>query len=87
MSDLANRVAAIIPSKWVQVAIQLGVSMGSISSIRKDYDDCFEKFMAVFDIWQRSSSPPFTWDTLVTALKSKSVGENTLAKELQSEFC
>ncbi|CAI8006234.1 hypothetical protein GBAR_LOCUS4611 [Geodia barretti] len=39
--------------------------------------------MAILDIWERSSSPPFTWNTLVSVLKSPSVNENALARELE----
>jgi hypothetical protein len=87
MSDLANRVAAKIPEKWKQVAIQLELSMSEIKTIRQDEDDAFDRFMAVFDRWQRSSCSPYAWKTLVTALKSTSVNEIKLAEELQREFC
>ena len=87
MSDLANHIAAIIPDKWKPVAIQLGLSMGEIKTIQRDENECFDRFMAVFDRWQRSSCKPYIWKTLVTALKSRSVNENKLADELQREFC
>ena len=87
MSDLANHIAAIIPDKWKQVAIQLGLSMGEIKTIQRDGDDCFDRFMAVFDHWQRSSCKLYDWKTIITALKSRSVNENKLADELQREFC
>ena len=87
MSDLANRVAAIIPGKWMQVAIQLEIGMGAIDAVRGENRKCSEQFMAILDIWERSSSPPFTWNTLVSVLKSPSVNENALARELEREFC
>ena len=87
MSDLANRVAAKIPEKWKQVAIQLEMSMSEIKTIQKDEDYAFDQFMAVFDRWKRSSCSPYAWKTLVTALKSTSVNEIKLAEELQREFC
>ena len=87
MSDLANKVAAKIPEKWKLVAIQLELSMSEIKTIRCDEDDCFDRFMAVFDRWRRSSCKPYVWKTLVTALKSASVNEIKLADELQGEFC
>ena len=87
MSDLANRVAAKIPEKWKQVAIQLELSISEIKTIRQDEDDAFDRFMAVFDRWQRSSCSPYAWKTLVSALKTTSVNEIKLAEELQREFC
>ena len=87
MKDLANRVAAVIPSKWMEVAIQLDISMGEIDAIEKDKDTSFKRFMSVFDKWKRSCCQPFTWRVLVTALKSSSVNEFHLAKDLLQEFC
>lgn len=85
--DLANRVAAVIPGKWMQVAIQLEIEMGAIDAVGRDKHDCFQQFMAILDVWKRSSSPPFTWNTLVNVLKSPSVNEKVLAKELEHDFC
>ena len=46
MSDLANRVAAVIPHKWNQVAIQLQLSTGERKAIEKDKTESSERFMA-----------------------------------------
>ena len=87
MRDLANRVAAVIPHKWKMVAIQLDVDMGAINRIERDKCNSFDRFMEVFDSWKQSSCEPYTWKTLVTALKSRSVDEVRLAEELQRDFC
>ena len=87
MKDLANSVAAIIPHKWKQVAIQLELSRGERKAIEKDEDECFDRFVAVFEHWKQSSCQSFTWKTLVEALKSPSVGEQSLAEQLQKEYC
>ena len=87
MSDLANRVAAVIPSKWIDVAFQLEIDMGAIDAIENDRRKCSHKFMAVMNHWKQSLSKPFTWATLVAALQSRSVGETRLAEELCRDFC
>ena len=87
LCDLANHVAVVIPTKWRPVAIQLGLTMEEIRTIQKDEDDSFARFMAVLDSWQRSLRKPYTWNTLVTALKSASVDELKLAERLQQQFC
>ena len=87
ISDLANDVAAVVPDKWKSVAFQLGVSMSEIRAIRKDEEDCFDRFMAVFDHWMRTSCTPCSWETLVTALRSDSVKELDLADKLHDKFC
>ena len=87
MSDLANRVAAIIPHKWNQVAIQLQLSTGERKAIEKDNTESSERFMAVLEHWERSCDLPYTWETLITALKSAFVGEQRLAEQLHRNFC
>ena len=87
MSVLANRVAAVVPHQWKKVAVQLELGRGEIKAIQKDEDDSFDRFMAVMDKWKTSLSKPFTWATLVTALRSPSVNEHGLADELNREFC
>ena len=87
ISDFANDVAAVVPDKWKLVAFQLGVSMSDIRAIRKDEEDCFDRFMAVFDHWMRTSCTPCSWETLVTALQSNSVNELDLADKLHRKFC
>ena len=87
MSVLANRVAAVIPSKWMEVAFQLEIDIGAIDAIENDKHKSFHKFMAVMNHWKQSLSKPFTWATLVAALQSRSVGETRLAEELRKEFC
>ena len=80
--NFANYVAAAIPSKWRHVAIQLGLSNHKCMAIKKDEDDCFDRFMAVFEEWERGACKPFTWSTLITALESPSVAEIEIAKKL-----
>ena len=86
MSVLANRVATIIPHQWRKVAVQLELSGGEIKAIQNDERDSFHQFMAVMYQWKQFLSIPFTWDTLVTALRSPSVNEIRLSNELNHEF-
>ena len=85
--DFANYVAAAIPSKWKHVAIQLGLKSHRCKAIKKNEDDWFERFMAVFEKWEKGSCKPLTWSTLFTALKSPSVAETELAEKLKRNFC
>ena len=87
MSVLANRVAAVIPHQWKKVAVQLELTRGEIKAIQKDEDESFDQFMAVMYQWKQSLHRPFTWATLVSALKSPSVYEIRLANELHRKFC
>ena len=87
MNVLANRVASVIAHKWTRVAIQLELDMADINIIQSNVQDTFARFMAVMYRWKGTLSKPFTWETLVTALRSESVKEIRLARELECDFC
>ena len=87
MKDLANHVAAVVPIKWKQVAYQLELTRGEIDTIKTDESNANERFMAVMEQWERSARLPYTWKTLITALKAPAVNETSLARELQHMFC
>ena len=88
MGDLTNRVAAIIPHKWNQVAIQLELDRGVRNRIESDRKGCcLDQFIAVLEEWKQSESLPYTWKTLISVLKSASVGEKALAEQLERDLC
>ena len=83
MIDLLERVASRAIDKWRVLGIQLNISSHQLHSIERSerYPDlCFAK---VFDIWKRNSYPPFTWATIVEALRSPIVEEYHLAMEIE----
>ena len=81
MNDLLNRVASRIMDKWEVLGLQLNIPTQQLSKIQESSPIlCFAE---VFDIWERKSDPPFTWATIVEALRSPLVNENTLAKEIE----
>ena len=80
-------VASKIPDKWRQVGVALGLSQALINAI----DDChrgefFKCFSDVFKYWQSESTPerPANWATLISVLRSSTVGEKVLAEHIQS---
>ena len=86
-ANFANYVVAEIPAKWHHVAIQLGLSIDECDAIKKNDNNCDDRFMAVFREWAKGSHEPFSWSTLITALKSPGVGRSELAEKLQYTFC
>ena len=84
LRDLMNEVAAAIPSKWKDVGLQLGLDDGVLEGIGGDNSHCY---MDVFTRWknQKSTTHPYTWSTLVQALKTPAVGEERLADKIKIE--
>ena len=48
---------------------------------------CLDQFIVVLKEWKQSESLPYTWKTLISVLKSASVGEIALAEQLENDFC
>ena len=87
MKSLTNHVASKVSSKLTELAIQLGLEMTDITRIKIDNHGEFDQLMAVFAHWQKAKTGPYTWDFLISALRSSSVNEIDLADELCDKFC
>ena len=89
LSDLMNEVAAEIPGKWRDVGLQLGLDQGVLERVATispgDTNLCYSN---VFTRWksQNSTTHPYTWSTIVQALKTRAVGESRLANEIMSKL-
>ena len=88
--QFTESVAAVIPDKWRRVGLALGLTQTQLNAI--DYQHRGEPigmFAEVFSMWQQLATPdnnPVKWSTLVRVLKSRTVGEETLAESIQSKF-
>ena len=83
-------VANVIPDKWKRFGVALGLSGAKLNSIDKQHrGDPLDAFTEVFSMWQQLATAdyiPVKWSTLVRVLKSRTVGEETLAESIQSSF-
>ena len=70
-------------SKWYNIGLKLGVSVGTLDSISKaanqNPDDCLT---AMIKDWLRNGKPKPTWAAVAKALKSPMVGYAQLAEQL-----
>lgn len=83
-SDLMNLVAAPLPTKWRLVGIQLGLSMSTLDEIENSHPhDCKRCFMSVFSAWESQGTSPYSWTTIVEALRSSCVEENVAAAKIE----
>ena len=83
-----NNVAAIIPTEWRTIGIQLGLEPAQLHAIAvNNPSNSSQCFMAVFEMWRKHDTrPPFQWSTLIEALQAPSVNQIRLAKTLQHKF-
>ena len=82
-------VAAAIPKKWKLVGIELDLEMPTIRTIETETQNLQDRFIEVFDHWQKNPTPqrPFCWDTVVKVLKSPTINEPELARKISQQFC
>ena len=88
LKDLMNEVAAkIVPSKWDMLAIQLGLSQNQIEIIESDSNKLMRRFSETFNTWkQQTTEVPYTWSSVLSALRSPIVNEEAVADELKEKL-
>ena len=83
-------VAAVIPAKWRLVGVQLKLPNGTLDEIQAQNagspDQCILSFQRVFTKWKHLGTSPYTWETMINALSSQSVGEVALANEMKEKY-
>ena len=70
-------------AKWYNIGVQLGVSVGTLDAIEKQYSDPSDCLRKTPTTWLKSSTPG--WTKVVDALNI--VGEARLATELEHTYC
>ena len=87
LQHLMEKVAAVIPSKYELIGLQLGLTLAQLQVISPRYptlEEHHRAFGEIFDVWRRRGSLPYTWRTLIDVLRSPSVGEVLLSEQLTS---
>ena len=70
-------------AKWCNIGVHLGVSVGALDAIEKQYSDPTDCLRRTLTTWLKSSTP--MWTNIVDTLNV--VGEVRLAADLQHKYC
>ncbi len=82
-----NKVAAEVPTKWRDIGLHLGLRRNDLDMFEVHHSgDCNRCFDCVFSTWEKKLTSPFTWLTIVQALRSRLVGEFRLAEEIKNSL-
>ena len=84
--DLMNKVAAVIPTKWKLVGLQLGLEYPQLEMIEQKQPSSDLCFWDVFVEWKKRRTSKCSWSTIIDALNSQLVGETVLADKLKEEM-
>lgn len=69
--------------KWEILGLQLDIEPHRLKSIKNQTENNVLRYAEIFEIWKRRGNPPFTWATIIDALKAPIVEEQQLAHELE----
>ena len=91
LSDLMNEIGAVIPAKWRDVGVQLGIAPGVLDGIQNqnagNAESAQKSFEQVFIKWRgQGSKTPYTWTQIIDILRRPAVGNNELADTLATKF-
>ena len=73
--------------KWYEIGLQLGVSVGTLNAIKKDYNSTSDCLRETLTTWLKTSPSPPTWNNIVNVLRRSTVGELRLAEDLEQKYC
>ena len=79
MSEIAAHI-----TEWKSIGMQLHIRRSTLDCIEADKHERSERFAAMFECWYNNMEPPFTWETIIGALKK--VEKERLAKELSEKY-
>ena len=90
-SDLKLRIICdalgSVRTEWFKIGVQLGIPRSKLLEFQGDPDP----LSAVVDYWLRGnvteSDIPISWQSIVKALRSESVGEPGLADRITQIYC
>ena len=69
--------------KWEILGLQLDIEPHRLKSIKNQADKNVLRYAEIFEIWKRRGNPPFTWATIIDALRAPIVEELQLAHEVE----
>ena len=77
-----------ISHKWFEIGIYLEVPNYRLQSIRSCNDDVIQRLYAVLDFWKNNPKPtkPYTWQTIVSSLRSRIVSDENLASKIKQQY-
>ena len=68
--------------RWDIIGLQLSIEEQELNTI--EHYAPIRRFSKLFDLWKNKGTPPFTWTTILDALRSPAVGANDLARDVEA---
>jgi hypothetical protein len=78
--ELLQYVVPYVKHKWREMGIALALTPPQLDDLEENHQGISD----VFQLWEELKTRPFTWESLLMALRSPQVNEHELAKQLES---
>ena len=86
LQQVLNALSSISPHKVINFGLALNVTRNEIEAFEIRYsqnmDDCLREILNL----RLSQLPPLTWDDIVTALRSDSIKQHSLASQIKQKY-
>ena len=81
MRDLLEKVATKAMDKWDMMGLVLNIDQHQLNTIT--HQNPVRCYSVIFYLWEKKADPPFTWATIIDALRSPVMGETKLALDIE----
>ena len=75
-----------VREKWRYIEIELGFQPSDISNIAREDGDNGGRLTTVITRWLRTRNPKPSWETIIKALKARTVDEGGLAEDIATQL-
>ena len=72
-------------SKWYNLGLELGISPGTLDSIKATNQNPDDLFADMIKDWLRNGNPKPNWATIANALRSPTVGYGHIAEQVHGK--
>ena len=76
-----------VSPQWYKIGLQLKLSPDTMDKIKGEERDSNDQLIEMLKVWLKRVEPKPTWEALVQALRSRSVGREQEAVTVESKYC
>ena len=75
-------------ANWYSIGLQLDIPHTTLDCFAHDNSNPKDSMREMLKYWlKKTVDPPPTWEAVVTALRSRTVDEQSVAEQLESKYC
>ena len=76
-----------VSPRWYKIGLQLKLSPDTMDKIKGEESDSNDQLLEMLKVWLKNVEPTPTWEALVQALRTRSVGRDKEANRLEEKYC